>query len=93
MVNFKVSRVEHEQINEIVDRAMWLVTRKRLPVERRDILMDLTAVHANGCPLRLDELAGADEFDFIHDVFGIRRHLDRSTGKLGGCFVPRFASR
>ena len=35
-------------------------------------------------------LLEADQFDFIHDVAGIHRHMDRSTGKLGDCFSPRF---
>lgn len=53
--------------------------------------MDLTAVHRNIAPLRLQELLDTDAFNFTHDIGGIRRHLDRETGELGGCFVPRFA--
>lgn len=57
-----------------------------------DAQMDVTACHLNGCPLLLAELAeAADNFDFIHDVFGIRRHLDRETGELTDCFLPRYA--
>jgi len=55
-------------------------------------LMDLAAVHAH-TPLRLQELAEADDFNFWHDMGGIAYHLDRTTGKLGGCFLPRFAAR
>lgn len=47
---------------------------------------------ADGCPLKLEALAKADEANFAHDVFGIRRHIDRETGKLGDCFLPRFAA-
>jgi len=53
--------------------------------------MDLVATHANGCPLKLNELLKAGDGDFGHDVFGIRRFLDRHSGQLGGCFLPRFA--
>jgi hypothetical protein len=53
--------------------------------------MDITACHLNGCPLRLGELLGADDANFAHDVFGIRRHLNRETGKLEDCFCPRYA--
>jgi len=60
--------------------------------ERCDIAMDLHAVSAT-CPLRLDDLLAADDRDFAHDVFGIRSHLDRGTGLLGGGFRPRFAAR
>lgn len=53
--------------------------------------MDVIAVHMNGRPLRLEALLAADDFNFAHDVFGIRRHLDRDTGELTQCFVPRFS--
>ena len=43
-------------------------------------------IHAAG-------MLAADDFNFGHDVFGIYRHLDRTTGKLMNCFVPRFAQR
>lgn len=55
--------------------------------------MDLAAAHAEH-PLKLDLLAAEAEdgtFDAVHDLMGIYRHMDRTTGKLGGCFVPRFA--
>jgi len=32
-----------------------------------------------------------DDFNFAHDVFGIRRNIDRSTGKITGTFWPRYA--
>ena len=28
---------------------------------------------------------------FGHDMAGIGRHMDRSTGRVGGCFLPRCA--
>lgn len=57
--------------------------------ERLDVAMDLAAVHHH-TPLRLMELAEADDFNFNHDMYGIRNHLDRETGELRR-FVPRFA--
>jgi hypothetical protein len=53
--------------------------------------MHLTATHANGCHLRLAELCDAPQADFIHKVFGISLNLNRQTGKLENCLVPRFA--
>lgn len=60
---------------------------------RMPFIMDLCAADGvNGNPpIDLDALADADQFNFIHDVGGIVRHLDRSTGKIGGCFIPRYA--
>ena len=55
--------------------------------------MDLSAVHANGCPLDLERLKEADDVNFLHDVVGIDQHLNRDTGQLGNCFLPRFAKK
>ncbi len=41
--------------------------------------------------LRLEEWLEADDFNFAHDWFGIREHIDRRTCKMSNCFVPRFA--
>ena len=57
-----------------------------------DATMDIDACHNNGCPLKLQELLDADDFNFAHDVFGIRGNIDRTTGELLNCFVPRYAS-
>lgn len=96
--SFEVTREERVLIWEIARRARAIEDRVRavdpgIPRTRPlEYEMDITAAHANGCPLRLAELADAPDSDFTHDVFGIRRHLDRETGKLGGCFVPRYAA-
>ncbi|KKK55056.1 hypothetical protein LCGC14_3078450, partial [marine sediment metagenome] len=37
-------------------------------------------------------LEGPD-FDFAHDVWGIRNHLNRETGQLENCFLPRYATK
>jgi hypothetical protein len=58
---------------------------------RLDWQMDIAACHLNGTPLDLDRLLGFGDFDFVHDVFGIARYLDRTTGRLQNCFLPRSA--
>ncbi len=88
----KISREEARQIAAIAQRAIRLAAKHGVRYEFMDADMDLTACHLNGCALKLDELATAPEFDFAHDVFGIRRHIDRETGKLQDCFVPRYAA-
>lgn len=40
-------------------------------------------------PLDLPRLLRAQSSVFEHDVFGIKRHLDRETGYLNGGFLPR----
>lgn len=41
-------------------------------------------------PLDLDAMLAADDSNFVHDFFGIRTNMDRQTGLLANCFVPRF---
>lgn len=60
-------------------------------VDEQDIQMDLEACHCNGCPLRLDDMVQADDFNLMHDISGINVHLNHDTGKLEGWFLPRFA--
>lgn len=92
-ISFKVRRDEFELIDRIANRALNLAIQHGIRNTKQDFQMDITAVHANGNPLRLRELLEADEFDFVHDVFGIYRHLNRETGELEGFFLPRFSAR
>lgn len=59
---------------------------------RQNLVMDLTAADGvNGnTALDWDRLIAADDFNFLHDVFGISKHINRNTGRLGGHFLPRF---
>lgn len=83
---------EREHAVKIMDRAEALFREVRQPRDRLEILMDLQAVHYH-TKLDLKGLAEADDFNFAHDIGGIARHLDRKTGKLRDCFVPRFCLR
>lgn len=85
------SKEEVRTIAAIAHRAVLLAARYGFKYEFMDADMDITACHLNGMPLKLAQLLGADDMNFIHDVFGIRRHLNRETGKLEDCFVPRYA--
>lgn len=94
-ISFKVTRDESDIILKIVDRAEALAIKNGGDVARMSLTMDMMACHANGTPLRLKELLEADDFNFAHDVFGIRRHIDRddsspTAGRMLDCFLPRF---
>jgi len=58
------------------------------------VTMDMQA--ANGVngnpPLDLKGLLGFDDFNFIHDMAGISRHMNRTTGEIENFFVPRCAT-
>lgn len=90
-VNFKVAKLDSETIRHIADRAVRMAAQHNVELDRIETEMDLCALH-NTCPLRLDELLAADDFNFAHDVFGIRRHMDRETGDLKDFFLPRFSA-
>lgn len=101
MISFDVTTREAEVINRIALRMKALVAKVSHPEKARkvqDYQMDVTAVHANGCPLKLEELLAADDFNFFHDLAGIERHLDRNdrsptAGQLLDCFLPRYAQK
>lgn len=93
LVSFMCDVVSDEDKTKLHTLAA-LAAEKDLDVT--DVLMDLQAVHAvHG--LRLDDMlecAGSeDNFSFWHDVYGIGRHLNRTTGELTNCFLPRFHRR
>lgn len=85
-VSFRISKRDRALVDQIVNRAC-----ARFPkLNRLDLEMDLIAVHANGTPMRFDALLAADDFNFWHDIGGIRSHLDRNTAQLLHNFLPRF---
>lgn len=88
MLNWKINKEDAKVIREIAARAHAMNPEYQL----MDCEMDITATHLNGNPLKLAELASAAQFDFAHDVFGIARKLDRSTGQLTDCFSPRYSA-
>lgn len=92
-INFDRTPHENKVIQKLARRARAL--ESTVGTTTRSVQaweMDFTAVHANGCPLKLDAMLDADDFNFMHDAFGIARHLNRETGKLEDFFRPRFSA-
>ena len=87
MINFNASKLDRELISAIVTRAKILVPE----LDYLDTSMDIAACHCNGNPLQLGSLLDTDDSNFLHDILGINRHIDRRTGKLKNCFLPRFS--
>lgn len=86
---FTATKFEMKVILDIAERAHALAKKFAVSYEWQTIIMDLEACHCTGCPLDLQKLLDAPDSDFGHDIFGIRRHMDRSTGELRDCFLPR----
>lgn len=90
-MNLSASIEDMDLIHKITVRAARHYEAAGNPRDMLGITMDLTATHANGCPLDLAGLLAADPLNFLHDVSGIARRIDRNTGQLRDCFTPRFA--
>lgn len=85
---------EKEQVGRIIERVRKLA-KSGNPVytcNMGDLEMDLRAVHAH-TPIDFAALEMMDAFEFAHDISGIDAHIDRLTGALRNCFVPRCAVR
>ena len=90
MISFDVSARDAGLITKIVNRADAACRLAGGPkIDRHDVAMSLTACHANGCPLDLEKLLAADDFNLLHDVSGIHRHISTEDAQLGGCLLPR----
>lgn len=94
-VSFEATTAEINLVDTIVRRVHNIYRKmgRGREFDRTSTTMDLLATHANGCPMDFARLAKADEFNLMHDVGGIAQHLDRKTGKLMHCFLPRFHLR
>jgi hypothetical protein len=90
-VLFSATKEEAAIIDAIVERAVAQWARYGVTLNRTSLLMDIEATHSNGCPLDLQKFLKSDDFTFVHDFGGIACHIDRATGKLGNCFLPRCA--
>lgn len=93
-VSFKTNANDQATITAIAKRYRDICKANglKVPVNVQGIAMDITACHANGCPLHLTRLLAFPNFDFTHDVSGIAAHINRDTGKLMDSFLPRCAN-
>lgn len=91
-VSFDVSNEVMTGIELVAARYQTMLKNHGAPrVDMLTLVMDLTACHANGCPIDWDRLNKADDFTLVHDVSGIQSHINRQTGQLEDCFLPRCA--
>lgn len=89
IISFEASLADRKLIARCAKRAVKMAKEAGVDYDFQSADMDLTACHANGMPMDFKKLLTADDFNFGHDAFGIRRHIDRTTGELKDCFVPR----
>ena len=73
--------------HKVLDRAQAVGFPITYPLE---FTMDMLAANV-AAPLDWEKLITTDRGTFYHDVGGIHRHLNRDTGELMDCFLPRCA--
>lgn len=92
MIKWATNREDMKVESQIAQRAVTMARELGIEYDQMAAIMDVDACHNNGNPLKLQELLDADDFNFAHDVFGIRTNINRTTGKLENCFLPRYSS-
>jgi len=89
----KLSRESAELAHNIAFRAFKLLTKQEVEqhgLKLHELEMDICAAHLRS-PINLEGLLSATDSDLGHDVFGIRRFIDRDTGFLKHGFSPRWS--
>jgi hypothetical protein len=90
LATIQISDREIALIGGIAERAVRLAEQCGYDLRAGMVILDLAQCHVV-TPLDLALLLAAPDQDFAHDVYGIVGHLDRETGKLRDCFLPRTA--
>ena len=83
-----MSEQELKIISKIIKRVHNVIVD--YPDDNLTLFMDIENCHKQ-IPLNLKGLLLSDNSDLIHDICGIRRHINRSSGQMEGIFVPRCA--
>ena len=84
-----LNKEQTELIMKIVNRAETLGLMQS---DKATALIDMEKA-TEYFNLRLADMLNADVFNFAHDFIQIQTEITRTTGKVSGRFVPRFAGR
>jgi len=91
-MKFSATKLEFDLIVKIAKRVERDLDG--YPDDRMTVIMDISACHANGCELALQVLLDASLGTFAHDIYGIRKAINRLTGELSeDIFTPRCVYR
>jgi hypothetical protein len=89
LMSFKLSKKNSRLVELIAKAAVGSYAMRGVKITRMDVEMDLAACHNHAVRLDFEKLLKGGVFNMLHDVEGIRQHLDRKTGALKNCFSPR----
>jgi hypothetical protein len=84
-------KIPTDLLVRVAERAESLYEDFGILENRTTIVMDLMNADTSLAPegLNFENLATCDHETFGHDMLGIRQHMNRETGQLEGCFLPR----
>lgn len=82
----------NDHIQTIASRATAIFRKANGDSPAPAVIAGLIKVAHDRRPLRLAEMAEADDLNLIHDVAGIINHMDFATGEMRDCFLPRFTA-
>lgn len=88
---YSATEEEKDIMSQIVDRVLPIAEQLGAVYYKELLIADMDLCHTNAYRIDLDRMLQGNIGDVGHDVFGINKYLDRSTGELTHCFVPRFA--
>jgi len=87
----ELSPRETRLIERIKDRGYEITVSLSIPTyQKRWIALDVMMVHHEICPLDLNRFADACNYEFLHDLLGIRKHLNRFRKTFKNEFEPNF---
>ncbi len=82
-----ITRADFDAMRKVADRT------ERMDFgfgrDRMTLVMDLEFAHIDCGGMDWDRLLAFDDGDFGHDMAGIAANINRETGKLDNCFLPR----
>ncbi len=91
-IQLKTTKEEYRVIGKIATRATRICKTYGIKYNLFECSMDIIITHLNAQKIKLQELSEADEGNFMHDILGIRNHLNKQTGELRDCFLPRYSA-
>ena len=90
MINWEKAKIDdYKKAKVVIEKA--IKEKFFSPSDFQALQMDLVATHISGCPLDFQKMSEGEMGDILHDLVGINKNLDRDSGELLNCFLPRFA--
>ena len=87
LTQLKTTQSETLLIQGIINRFERVIMSN---VDHMSVLMDLEYAHAQFNLNLLDLYHKASDDDVFHDVWGIIQNMNRDTGEVENCFLPRY---